>query len=378
MSASSSFSPRRLKALVTKEFYQIGRDPSSILIAFILPLMLLFIFGYGLSLDSERVPVGLVVESQSPAAADFAGALRGSRYFRITTGRDIREFRDDLTEGFLRGIIVIPADFGRKLYQESTTAPIQVIADGSEPQIASFVENYTRGVWRVWLEQEREESGAGPPPGIRIEQRFRYNPEVRSRNFLVPGSIAVIMTVIGALLTALVVAREWERGTMEALLASPVSRAELIIGKIIPYFVLGIGSFAVCVAFAVLLFEVPLRGSLPALLLVTSVFLLTALGMGLGISAAAKDQFVAAQIALNAAFLPAFILSGFVFEIASMPPPIQALTYIIPARYFVSSLQTLFLAGDIWTLLLPNIAFLCLTSLLFLGLTVRNMVRKLD
>lgn len=165
---------------------------------------------------------------------------------------------------------------------------------------------------------------------------------------------------------------------MEALLASPVSRTELIIGKIVPYFLLGMGSFTVCLLAAVFLFDVPMAGSLPALAAVTGLFLLTALGMGLSISAAARDQFVAAQIALNAAFLPAFILSGFVFEINSMPRWIQLISYVIPARYFVDALKTLFLAGDVWAVLLPDMAFLALTSILFISLTARNMARTLD
>ncbi|MGC9450840.1 MAG: ABC transporter permease [Oceanipulchritudo sp.] len=369
---------RRLRALVRKEFLQVGRDPSSILIAFIIPLILLFIFGYGLSLDSKNLRVGLVIESVSGEASEFAAALRGSGYFEVRGGTDLRAFEDLLARGQLRGIIVLPEDFARHVRGEGKEAAFQIITDGSEPQIAAFVENYTRGVWLTWNEQRRYQEGFGWNPPITVEQRYRYNPAVRSRNFLIPGSIAVIMTIVGALLTALVVAREWERGTMEALLASPVTRAELIIGKIIPYFILGMGSFAVCVLTAVFLFKVPLQGSLFALTITTSLFLLTALGMGLGISAGTRDQFLAAQIALNVAFLPAFILSGFVFEIKSMPLWIQAITYIIPARYFVSSLKSLFLAGDIWSILLPNLLFLLLASIVFLGLTARNMARKLD
>ncbi len=371
-------SARRVRALVKKEFHQIARDPSSILIAVIIPLLLLFIFGYGLSLDSHDLRLGVVLESSDTEARDFGAALTGSDYFVVDTGHDIREFSDRLRDGHLRGIVVIPEDFAVRLTDPGKGPAIQIISDGSEPQLAAFVENYVKGAFRVWLRQRQIESGRVMPPALQIEQRFRYNPSLRSRNFLIPGSIAVIMTVVGALLTALVVAREWERGTMEALLASPVTRAELVIGKFIPYFFLGLGSFTVCLLLAILVFRVPLVGSLPALYAVTCLFLLTALGLGLTISAATKDQFVAAQIALNAAFLPAFILSGFVFEIKSMPMWIQVITFFIPARYFVDSLKTLFLAGDVWSILLPDMLLLSLTTIIFLALTARNMARRLD
>ncbi len=378
MSSFSLFSPRRLKALVVKESLQISRDPSSILIAFILPLVLLFIFGYGISLDSDRLPVGLVQQSNSAEAHDLAASLRGSTYMEVTTAKDIRELKPLLTGGILRGIVVIPSDFQQKLlHPDDRTEAVQIITDGSEPQLATFVETYVNGSFRIWLESAYQQEIAAAPV-VTVEPRFRYNVAVRSRNFLVPGSLAVIMTVVGALLTALVVAREWERGTMEALLASPVSRIELILGKIIPYFILGMVSFLFCSLVAVLVYQVPLRGSIFALILSGSLFLLTALGMGLSISAAARDQFVAAQIALNAAFLPALILSGFIFEIKSMPLWIQGLTYIIPARYFVTCLQTIFQAGDIWPLLLPNLALLTLMAAIFLGLTALKMVRRLD
>lgn len=371
-------SPRRVRALVRKEVLQIGRDPSSILIAFILPMILLFIFGYGVSLDSKNVRVGLVVEQPGAEAESFASVLAGSEYFAVTRASHREALEDALVAGRLRGIIVLRADFAQRLGQRGESAPIEVITDGSEPQIASFVENYARGAWQRWRELEAGQRGLAIEPPVRLEARFWFNPALNSRNFLVPGSIAIVMTVIGALLTALVVAREWERGTMEALLSAPLSRAELLLGKVIPYYLLGLLSFFVCVAIAVLLFHVPLRGSLPGLFVCVAAFLPAALGIGLTISAAAKNQFVAAQIALNAAFLPAFLLSGFVFEIHSMPAWIQVITRVIPARYFVSSLQTVFLAGDDWPLLLPKLGVLLLMGVFFLGLTARNLKRRLD
>ncbi len=193
-----------------------------------------------------------------------------------------------------------------------------------------------------------------------------------------PGLIAIIMTLIGALLTAMVVAREWERGTMEALLVSPVRIGEILLGKLIPYFLLGMGGMAIATFMAVFLFDIPFRGSFVVLTAVSALFMLTALGMGLLISTVARTQFVAGQIAIIVAFLPAFILSGFVFDISSMPLVIRVLTHIVPARYFVSSLQTLFLAGDIWPIILVNSGALVLMATIFLGLTLRKTHKSLE
>ena len=211
-----------------------------------------------------------------------------------------------------------------------------------------------------------------------MEQRIWFNPQVRSRDFLVPGLIAVIMTLIGALLTAMVVAREWERGTMEALLVTPVTVREILLGKLVPYFVLGMGGMTLSVGMAVWVFQVPLRGSLAALFGASALFLIVALGMGLLISTVAKDQFVAGQIAIIATFLPAFILSGFIFDIGSMPAPIQGVTRLIAARYFVAILQTLFLAGNVWSLIAVNSLALLIMSIVFLALVKWRTRKRLE
>jgi len=369
---------RRLRALITKEFLQISRDPSSILIAFLLPGLLLLIFGYGISLDTRKLAIGVVASDPVADVREFIAGLQNSGHFEVEVRPQIEPLETRLMEGSIRAIVVIPEDF-QNAARKATGAPgIQVIADGSEPQLAAVVQQYVTGVLMTVSEQKRTRMGADWQKSNLLEVRFQFNPSVQSRNVLIPGSLAVIMTIVGALLTALVIAREWERGTMEALLASPVTRLELILGKIIPYFILGYGSFLFCFTFATVGLGVPFRGSFLALSFVTSIFLLTVLGIGLVISAKTKDQFVASQVALNVAFLPALILSGFIFEIPSMPLPIQILTRIIPARYFVNSLQTLFLAGDIWPILLPNIGFLICTTFLFIGMTSKNIKRRID
>jgi ABC-2 type transport system permease protein len=232
---------------------------------------------------------------------------------------------------------------------------------------------------QVWLYQQTQDHGqTTADSAIRIESRFWYNPELKSRNFLVPGSIAIIMALIGTMLTALVIAREWERGTMETMMATPVTITQILLGKLIPYFIMGIGSMTICTLVATLFYGVPFRGSFFALLAATSIFLLGALGQGLLISAVSKDQFVASQIAIISGFLPALMLSGFIFEISSMPEPIQWLTHIFAARYFVTCLQTLFLTGDVWPLLLSCMGAMLLISLVFFGLTARKTRKRLD
>jgi ABC-2 type transport system permease protein len=366
---------RRFAALVRKESFQVVRDPSSILIAFVLPLILLFLFGYGVSLDTTETRVGLVVEEVTPLTSDLAASFQASRYFSVTTGRDRRDFEEDLVLAHIRGIIVIPANFTTN-YAAGNHPQVQVIVDGSDPNTANFVQNYVQGAVANWrLQRQSEIAGSGPP--ISVEQRFWFNPELTSRSFLVPGSIAIVMTLVGTLLTSLVVAREWERGTMEAIMATPVTATELLAGKILPYFLLGLTSMTLCVLLAVFVFGVPFRGSILALYLLSAVFLMPALGQGLLISAATKNQFLASQLALITAFLPAFLLSGFLFEINSMPKVIQWITFIVPARYLIPSLQTVFLAGDIWPMFLRAIAAMFLIGSVFFVLAARSTRKRI-
>ena len=374
----SSLSARRLWALCRKESYQIVRDPSSILIAFIMPVLLLFVLGYAVNLDVDHLRVGLLREDNGAPAISLAKTLAANPSIALKAGRSRSELMAALEQGKLRGIIIIPNDFSRKLAEQGAEARLQLLIDGAEPNTAQFVSSYVQGIWENWLRQRQIERGTGQPPTIEILSRTWYNESNVSRNFLVPGSIAVVMTIIGALLTSLVVAREWERGTMEALLASPVTRLELLLSKILPYYLLGMAACWICLLVAVYIMGVPFRGSLLMLFVVSSLFLGCALGMGLFLSTVMRSQFNAAQAALTAAFLPAVMLSGFVYEIASMPLPLQWLTRIIPARYYASSLQTLFQAGTLMELLWPNLLCLLLLSLFWLGLTALKSRRTLE
>lgn len=369
---------RRLRALCWKETLQIFRDPSSVLIAFFMPVLMLFIFGFGINLDFSRLRIGLLMEDEGAEAAAFAAALHGSPWLDVR-GFHSREAMDKaMVDSRIRGFVVVPGDFSRRLKQASDTAPLQLVADGSEPNIAQFVRSTVNGVWQTWLAQRATDRGEEMKREIELVPRFWFNPSAESRNFIIPGSITVIMTVIGALLTSLVVAREWERGTMEALLASPVTRAELLLSKILPYYALGMVSLLLCVAVAHWILRVPFRGTIAALWVVGTFFLLSVLGIGLAISTGMRNQFNAAQAALNAAFLPAVMLSGFIYEISSMPAFLRGVTHVIPARYFVSSMQTIFQAGAIWKLLLPDILMLMTTATVFLGLTAKLTHRRME
>lgn len=370
---------RRLVAIVRKESLQIVRDPSTLLVAFALPVVMLFLFAYAVSLDTKRVPIGVVLESDAQPAQSLAAAFAGSRYFEVRPMRDRVAARTALVAGSVRGFVVIPQDMSRRVSVHGAGL-VQIVTDGTQPNTAGFVASYAQGVVSLWQAGQAEQGGQGltTRPVLQLEPRFWFNPELESRRALVPGAIAIVMTMIGTLLTALVVAREWERGTMEGLLSTPASVVEILFGKLLPYFVLGMVATAVSAALAVGLFGVPLRGSVLTLLLLSAVFLLPALGQGLLISALAKNQFVAAQIALLTAFLPAFLLSGFLFEIASMPMPIQWLTHLVAARWFNTALQTVFLAGDVWPLLLSQLGAMAVLGALYLGAAKARTFKRLD
>jgi ABC-2 type transport system permease protein len=367
----------RLTGLVRKEFLQILRDPSSIAIAFLMPVVLLFLFGYGVSLDAEHVPVGIVVAKPDQDTSRFIGSFRQSRYFEPVLLSTMPEAVEAMEAGTIDAIIHLRQDFSKKL-KTSGDAPMQVIVNGVDANTARILSGYIEGAWIRWLGHEAIAEGRALKIPVQMEHRVWFNSELRSRNYLVPGLIAIIMTLIGALLTAMVMAREWERGTMEALMVTPVARREIILGKLIPYFTLGIGGMALSVLLAVFLFNVPLRGSVIVLFAASSLFLLTALGMGLLISILAKNQFVAGQAAIIVTFLPAFILSGFIFDINSMPAPIQMITHLIAARYFVAILQTIFLAGNVWSVIAWNALALVVMATVFLGISRRKFRKRLE
>ena len=363
---------RRLIGLVKKESIQIVRDPSSIFIAFVLPLVLLFLFGYGISLDAQDILLGIALEDNGREARELAMEFIGSPYFNPAVFPFRQELFPEIVSGKLRGVLVIPNGFSAALYS-SRTASLQLATDGSFPNTGSMVQNYGLGVMEQW-----KRTAFGNTALIGTEPRFWYNNELRSRYSLIPGIMAMIMALIGTMLTSLVVAREWEHGTMESLLSTPVSAFELLAGKLVPYYLLAIFSTFFSLAIAVGLFGIPFRGSLPMLFCVSSLFMLSALGQGLIISTLSKNQYIASFASLLSAFLPTALLSGFIFEINSMPLPQRAIAAILPARYLVTCLQTLFLAGNVWGILLPNMFRLALIGLFFLGATLLSTQKRLS
>lgn len=372
------FSFKRFEAFFIKESKQMMRDPSTFLIAFLLPLIMIFIFGYGVSLDAKHVPIGIVIEDTSPTARNLEQAFLGTPYFSVKTSYNRNQLEDDLIKGKLRGLIVVPVNFSKNIMRFTSTTALQSLVDGSEPNTARFVINYSQGVLNNWNQQQRLQNKPYLSNPIQPESRVWFNEELKSRDVLLPGSIAIIMSLIGTLLTALVVAREWERGTMEAIMATPIRIPEMFFAKLIPYFLLGLASMVLCVLISIWIFDVPFRGSYLILLLSTSVFLLAALGLGLFISTTTRSQFISSQISIIVGFLPAFMLSGFIFEINSMPLIIQGLTYLLTPRYFVTILQSSFLSGVPSELLLPNLFVMLLIGCFFLSITAFKMVKRLD
>lgn len=365
MTADVRAGSRRLFAIVRKEALQIIRDPAALLISFVLPVMLLFLFAYAISLDIEDTTIAIVPGSDSPATTDLIDSLSSSRWLDVTLATSVREAGRGLVSGEQKAVVVIPEDFDARLVSGGYDRPgelLQVLTDGSQPNTARFASAYIDGAVRLWL----AESGYIPMPAFSVQPRFWFNPELESRLVLLPGAIAIVMTMIGTLLTALVVAREWERGTMEALLSTPAGIGQILVGKMLPYFVLGLTATAGCTAISMLLFGLPLRGSPLTLLALSAVFLLPALAQGLLISALSRSQFIASQVALLTGFLPSFLLSGFLFEISSMPTIIQWITLVVPARWFVEGLQTIFLAGDIWPQLVRDMLALAAIGSFFL------------
>jgi ABC-2 type transport system permease protein len=365
---------RRIWALIRKEATQVLRDPSSIAIGIVLPTILILLFGFGLSLDVKDVPVAVVLEDPTPQAAELAAGFRLSPYFNATVLTSMPLARQLMLERQVDAIICLRPDFSRQL--SLGKAEVQVLVHGTDANHARIIESYAQGTIALWSARQNAEGtailGAGP---VTVQNRLWFNEAFDSRYFLVPGLVVLVMTLIGAMLTALVVAREWERGTLEALFVTPVKPDEILLGKTVPYFVLGMIGLAMCLVSAKLLFHVPFRGSVGVLAGVSILYLLVALGIGLLISSALKSQFVAIMVTMLVTFLPAMMLSGFLFDLRSMPMAVQIITYVLPARYFVALLQTVFLAGNVWSVILPNSAVLAGMAAILLVLT-RGVTRK--
>lgn len=378
--AGARGSAARLRALVRKEFRQLLRDASNLAIGIALPMVLILVFGYGLSLDVKNAPVAVVLEDASPAAANAVAGLMHSTAIAPVLLGSMREAEQLMTERRVDGIVRIPADFSRRLAQGDARA--QVLVHGADANRAAIILQYASGALAQAgaIDADRRGRAAGPPGAgmVAIEQRMWYNAANTSTWYLVPGLIVLIMTLVGAFLTALVMAREWERGTLEALFVTPVRPAEILLAKIIPYFTVGMAGLALCLLAARFLFHVPMQGSLAVLVLASMLYLFVAVGLGLLISSVTRNQFLASQVALLSSFMPSLMLSGFLFDLRNVPAAIRYVGNALPATYFMELIKTLFLAGNAWPLIFKNCAILAAYAVLLLGVARAVTRKRLD
>jgi ABC-2 type transport system permease protein len=368
--------PRRLLAISRKETVQLRRDTRSLLLAFLLPVLLLLLFGYAISWDVRDISLGVLDEDRTPESRDLTDAFRASGYFDLGPPLTSRGQADEhLTRGSFLAVLVIPPGFADDV-ASGRSASVQALVDGSDANTASIAIGYAEAIVaryasRVLLDT-REIA-----PALRVESRVWYNEDLASRNMIVPGLVAVIMMIIASMLTSLTIASEWERGTMEQLISTPVTRLEVVIGKLLPYLGIGLLDVAACTLLGVGLFGVPFRGS--ALLLggLSFLFLLGGLGLGIFISAVSRSQLVATQMAMVLTYLPSFLLSGFMFAISVMPAPLQAVTYLIPARYFLTVTRGIFLKGTGPSVLRDEALLMVAFAALGLSLAVRAFRKEI-
>jgi len=375
-------SVRRLWVMARKEVVQILRDPRSLAIVIVMPAILVILFGYGVSLDLKGLPVYVYDQDGSQQSQDLLKRFQSSEYFHVArVVNNYRELTRALDDGSAKMGIVIPWNFSEKL-AEGGPIQIQALVDATDDNSANVLMGYTQGVVQeysaeVQAEFLRQRGIAMQTAPIGVETRTWYNENLESSAFIIPGVLALVMSVIGAFLTSLTIAREWERGTMEQLISTPVSASEILFGKLLPYFVLGMGDTIVSALIAIYWFKVPFRGSFLTLLASSAMFLVVVLAMGFFISVLAKGQFAASQIALLTTFLPAFLLSGFLFSIDQMPTVLQGITRIVPARYYVSVLKRIFLKGTPTAMLYGDLVPLAIFAVLLAVLATRSFHKRL-
>lgn len=363
-------------ALIKKEFYQIIKDPSSIMIAFVLPLIILFLYRYGVNLDTVKITLGIKNDDNNPKISTLINSFDHSEYIKTQYFNSKDEMYKKIKNSYLKGGVVIPNDFTKKLLRKQS-ADIFVITDGSEANLANFVQSYVASIANLWLNNSDFKYDINLPL-ISSNIRFWYNQDINSHHFILPGSLAITMNLIGMLLTALVISREWERGTIEALFSTNITKMNLIIGKYVPYFILGFFSYIFNIFLCIKIFKIPFRGNLFVLLFVGALYLFCCLGVGLMISSSFKEQFSASQTALSFGLLPAMMLSGLIYPISSMPIIFQYLTAILPPRYFITFIQSEFMAGTVPKIVLINSIFLGVLGILLFFVVYRNLNLRLE
>lgn len=368
---------RRLRALVKKEFLQLGRDRSSLLLGVLLPLLLILLIGYGISLDVKNVPIAVVMADASPTARRAVRFLDGSDYFSPHYVASLKEGERLLRQREAEAILLLPPDFSRQLARGNAQA--QAIFYGVNTTTAMTAQSYLEAGFMALAAGEAASHLASSPAGYVVaESRLWFNDANTSAWFFIPGLIMLIMTIVGVFLTAVVMAREWERGTFESLFVTPVEAAELILAKMIPYFCVAMAGMLLCLLAGRFLYELPMRGSLLLIVIISMLYLIVALGIGLTISAVTKNQFIACQIALLVSFMPSVMLSGFLFDLHSQPLAIRVISQLFPTTYYLQMLKSLFLSGNNWPLLLKNSLLLAGYAVFFLGLAGHITRKKVE
>jgi ABC-2 type transport system permease protein len=368
----------RLLAVARKEMTQLRRDPRSLWMAFAIPILLLVLYGYALTLDVNNLTTIVYDQDATAASRHFVERFTKSGYFSIVeTAADYRAVERALDDGTAQVAIVIPRNFARDL-ELGRVVPVQALLDGSDENAATIAMGYLESIVARYSEQLAAARVVRHSPALEGRARVWYNADLQSKNFIIPGLIAVLMMVVGAVLTSLTLAREWERGTMEQLLATPIRIPELILGKLLPYLVIGVADVSVATIGGTWIFGVPFRGSGLLLLGLSLTFLAGAASVGVLISMHTRSQLLASQVAILTTFLPSFLLSGFVYEIANMPPWLQAVTYLMPARYFVTALKGIFLKGLGLSVLWMDAALLVLFATIATVAAMRTFRKRLD
>lgn len=369
---------RRLRALIGKESNQLLRDKSSLAIGLILPIILILLFGYGLSFDLNNGRVGVVVQQRTLQSDQLISGLEGSPYLSVTPFSNFHDAEASMRLDEIDAIVNLPSDFAAQ--RENGAADIQIITNGRSTSIASAMQGYISGAFATaqLIQADRSNALSGASAGvITVEQRMWFNESGNSTWFLVPGLIVLILTLVGAFLTGLLIARERERGTLETLFVTPVRPLEIVLAKLIPYIVIGIVDIAVCLLAAAWIFDVPIRGSLLSIISASFLYLLVSLLLGLAISGFSQSQFQASQIALLASFMPALMLSGFVFDTRNLPLVVQIVSQTLPATHFMTLLKTLFLGGDDWRLWFKECSILMIYIVVLMAASCISLKKRL-
>lgn len=362
---------KHLPILVQKEFFQMWRDPSAFILAFIMPAVMMLLFGFCINMDTSTLRVLLVAEDESPPVHGLIEAMQGSDCIEVQRLTDREQALQMLHTGGAHAMLVIPQQAAREAVCR-TEPELLMATDGTVPNTARFAAIYLQSICERWQAEQ------GQAASLDLRTVYRFNPAAESLLYIISGACAMVLAMVGTFLTAMVVAREWERGTMETILATSTIRAEFLLSKLIPYFLLGLGALSMCLLLASLLFRVPLHAPLWAFYAVASLFLLCVLSMGLLISTAVKSQYTASLISLMLALLPTMLLSGFVFELSGIPALIDYISYLIPARYFCPALTSLFLSGGNASVLTFNVGMLALSAVCWFGLVLLIPPKKLD